>query len=235
MDLGSKARSAVQLVSQGRFGEIWAGLKTHLRSDVLAYGLRRDLAKAFEPPQAKIPIKVRPLDRHDIELFRMRSDAELSADGIYQRMGRLRMIEEGIGKGYAAVDANGSVGYVQWLFFPKDNLELQSHFHGLFPKLATDYALLEGAFTFEAFRGKGIMSAAMALIAEEAGKAGARYAITFVTQDNIPSLKGCERAGFTPYCKRTERHRLFRMGVEFKPLSQPPGNGGAVETHYQVV
>lgn len=219
MSLAGKARTVVDLARQGRFGDVWGGLKTHLRSDTVAYGLRRDLAKPFPAPAAKIPIKIRPLDDRDFDLFRVRPGADLSADGVYQRMSRLRMLEEGLGRGYAAVDAEGRVGYVQWLFLPRDNIRIAAHFHGLFPRLAPDYALLEGAFTFELFRGKGVMSSAMALIAEEAGKASARYAITFVTKDNIPSLKGCERAGFEPYCVRTERHRFFRVAIEFSPLA----------------
>jgi RimJ/RimL family protein N-acetyltransferase len=44
----------------------------------------------------------------------------------------------------------------------------------------------------------GIMSAAMALIAERATEVGARHVLTFVDQHNIASLKGCQRAGFHP-------------------------------------
>ena len=39
----------------------------------------------------------------------------------------------------------------------------------------------------------------MAQIAERGTDLGARWVITFVTVDNIPSLKGCQRAGFVPY------------------------------------
>ena len=38
----------------------------------------------------------------------------------------------------------------------------------------------------------------MALIAERGGDIGAREVITFVNLENIPSLKGCQRAGFHP-------------------------------------
>ena len=42
------------------------------------------------------------------------------------------------------------------------------------------------------------MPAAMGLIAEKGETIGARYVITFVAPDNIPSLKGCQRCGFFP-------------------------------------
>jgi RimJ/RimL family protein N-acetyltransferase len=59
-------------------------------------------------------------------------------------------------------------------------------------------ALLENAYTPPAYGGLGIMSAAMARIAEQASAFGATDVLTFVDQQNIASLKGCERAGFYP-------------------------------------
>jgi RimJ/RimL family protein N-acetyltransferase len=54
-------------------------------------------------------------------------------------------------------------------------------------------------YTPPAYRGLGIMSAAIALIAERASEFGARHVLTFVGEQNIASLKGCQRAGFHPH------------------------------------
>src|SRR2546422_11047011 len=70
------------------------------------------------------------------------------------------------------------------------------------------------------FRSQGIMSSAMAQIAERAREFGARWVVTFVDEVNVASLKGCERAGFAPYVRRTERYRLFRRMVTFVPLRE---------------
>jgi RimJ/RimL family protein N-acetyltransferase len=78
--------------------------------------------------------------------------------------------------------------------------------------------LLEGAYTPEAYRGKGIMGAAMAEIATRAAEHGARWVITFVDAHNEASLKGCVRAGFIPYLKRHEKFRLFCRRVAFEPI-----------------
>ncbi len=80
----------------------------------------------------------------------------------------------------------------------------------LYPRLAPYEALLEGAYTPEAYRGQGIIASAMALIAERAGDFGARWVVTFVDETNVASLKGCARAGFVPYLRRR---------VRFTPLS----------------
>ena len=66
-------------------------------------------------------------------------------------------------------------------------------------------------FTPARYRGMGIMSAAMARIAERASELGARYVITFVQDSNIPSLKGCQRSGFAPHLL----HQYVRYGFGF--------------------
>jgi hypothetical protein len=62
------------------------------------------------------------------------------------------------------------------------------------------------------------MSAGMSMIAEKARELDARYVLTFVGEDNVASLKGCERAGFLPYVDRRESRRLGRLRVEFAEM-----------------
>ena len=62
------------------------------------------------------------------------------------------------------------------------------------------------------------MAHAMARIAEEARCLGARWVVTFVGADNVASLKGCRKAGFSPYVERRESWRLFRRRVRCTPL-----------------
>ena len=67
-----------------------------------------------------------------------------------------------------------------------------------------DERLLEWAFTFEQYRGLGIMACAMAQIAERGTLTGARWVLTLVEKNNIASLKGCRSAGFRPHQVRQE-------------------------------
>jgi RimJ/RimL family protein N-acetyltransferase len=112
---------------------------------------------------------------------------------------------------------------MQWLIGPNENLNLQRIFRGGFPWLEPNEALLEDAFTPESHRGLGIMSCAMAHIAERGLAINARYVITFVHESNIPSLKGCKRAGFVPYKLRREQNFLFHRTISFAslPLGTP--------------
>jgi len=109
---------------------------------------------------------------------------------------------------------------MQWLVSSRENYRVQHQFGGQFPLLAADQALLEGAYTPPKHRGKKIMARAMAIIAERAQDLGARHVITFVAEGSGPSIKGCIRAGFTPYISRHESWRLLHRKFTFMPLSQ---------------
>ncbi|MQA14214.1 MAG: N-acetyltransferase [Pseudonocardiaceae bacterium] len=192
-----------------------------VRSDDEAVGLKRDLTVAHTPPEAAIAITVRPIEDRDVPRILGTDDAGLSAGEKWERARRHRLLETGAGTCYVAVSAEDEPCYLQWLFSERDNAFLQRYFRGSFPVLDGSTALLEDAFTPENFRGKRIMSAAMALIAERGADVGARYVITFVGVDNAASLKGCGRAGFSTYVHRTQRWRLFRQAISFRPAEGP--------------
>ncbi len=105
---------------------------------------------------------------------------------------------------------------MQWLIPPSENARLRTIFGNLYPALGPEEALLEGAYTPDAYRGKGIMGAAMAQVSELAGELGARWVITFVDEQNEASAKGCTRAGFAPYLRRRERFRFFHRSISFE-------------------
>jgi hypothetical protein len=215
------------LLRHGHISPLWRALRRRLGSQSCAYGLRRDLTMPFETPRAKIPVHVRPATASDEHALRA-VDPGTTGQDLYELGGRIRMLEAGLGTCYAAVDDDDRTLYVQWLIPASDNVRVQAHFGGTFPVLGPDEALLEGAFTFASSRGLHVMSEAMARIAEKGGSLGARWVVTFVTTDNQPSLKGCERAGFSPYILRRERWRLFRRQLSFEALPQgQPAEGAA--------
>jgi RimJ/RimL family protein N-acetyltransferase len=134
-------------------------------------------------------------------------------------LGQARLLRSGIETCHVAVEPDGKACYMQWLILSNENERVHAFFGNLYPRLAPDEALLEGAYTPEAYRGQGIMAAAMSQIAERASQFGARWVVTFVDESNVASLKGCARAGFEPYVRRHERFRLFRRYVSFTPVS----------------
>jgi len=187
--------------SPGGLAQIRARLTGRFKLGLYArqtrYGLGRDLTHPFTCPDAKIPIAVRPFDACDVPaLFAAGADGDDLAERL-EVAWRLAFIDRGAHGGFVAVDArNDTPCYVQWLLGPRDN-DFIARLGG-FPPLAPGEALLENAYTPRAYRGLGIMAAAMARIAERGIDLGARHVLTFVDDHNVPSLKGCQRAGFNP-------------------------------------
>ena len=215
-----KVALASSLVRGGNVREVsniigdktWASLK--------GLGLRRDLSVPFEAPAATIPISIRLMREDDVPHLIGTDDPALSGTGRLERLNRLNMIRAGFKACYVAVTDEDVPCYMQFLIGPDENDLLRTHFRGLYPTLTPEEALLEGAFTPEAFRGQRIMPCAMAQVATKAAEFDARWVITYVGTDNIASLKGCKRAGFVPFQEREERWRLFHQSVSFRPL--PP-------------
>lgn len=186
-------------------------LKPTLVARTVRYGLRRDLTKPIEHVTAKIPISSRRMTQRDIDIMLPEDASALPpADQLEVKWRRLFLDKAGIENGYVAIDErDGSPCYMQWLF-GQSEADIVEDLGG-FPRFGRDEALLECAYTPPSHRGLGIMSAAMALFAEHALDFDARYVHTFVGTENVPSLKGCRKAGFDPHMVHTRRFRLFGL------------------------
>lgn len=202
---------ARELWAERRFAEIarrGAGL---LYATRVTIGLRRDLDAACPVPAAKIPIEVRPLDEADLPHLFPDDRSGLDRRERVELATRRFHLRAGIPTCWVALDRRtGTPCYMQWLMGASHNRLIQETFpRRWFPELAPDEALLENAYTPTAYRGQGIMSCAMAMIAERAAGIGARRVITFVENTNVPSLRGCAKAGFAPHLARVERRALL--------------------------
>jgi RimJ/RimL family protein N-acetyltransferase len=218
---------AAELLRRGESSEALRAVRLRFSSDSIHYGLRRDVTVPFAAPPAKIDVVVRPLTPQD-DLSFLDPEPGLPEDVARTRRGQRHLVAARLDVCWVAVDAAGRIAYMQWLITPKDNARIREVWGGTFPQLQPDEALLEGAYTSEAFRGQGIMPHAMARIAESARGLGARWVITFVGDDNVASLKGCKKAGFSPYLERRQSWRLFRRQAVFTLL--PEGSRYSFET-----
>jgi GNAT superfamily N-acetyltransferase len=218
---------AAELLRRGEGSEALRAVKLRFSSDAIHYGLRRDVTVPFAAPPAKIEVVVRPLTPQD-DLSFLDPEPGLPEEVARTRRGQRHLVAAQLPVCWVAVDAAGKIAYMQWLVTPKHNSRIREVWGSSFPQLQPDEALLEGAYTPEAYRGQGIMPHAMARIAESAQAMGARWVITFVGDDNVASLKGCKKAGFSPYLHRRQSWRLFRRQAVFTPL--PEGSRYSFET-----
>ena len=217
-----KTGTIISLLKQKQFQELKSRFLKQIYRNFPSFGLRRDTSSEFLNPNAKIEIKVRELSENDIPGLFDLNQSDLSASDLYELTVRKKFLEEKLGKCFVAVTAEGVPCYFQWLIFPQDNERIQVSFKRRFPWLKADEALLENAYTPPRFRGLGIMPAAMSKICEKAAESGARWVLTFVAQDNIPSLKGCHKAGFKEYLVRSDKwylHPFFRS-LKFTPIEK---------------
>lgn len=212
-----RAHEFVRLLESGDAAVALRPIRKRLRSHVVSYGLRRDLTVPFSAPPARIELDVRPLAPDD-DLSFLNTGRGPGFEDNWERLARRRLVEARLGTCWVAIAPDGKPAYMQWLIGPRDNPRIRARWGNLFPTLAPNEALLEGAYTPVQYRGLGVMPHAMARIAEAASDLAARFVITFVTEENIPSLKGCKKAGFWPYVERRHSWLLFRRHVEFIPL-----------------
>lgn len=191
-----------------------------LYGDWTSIGLRRDLTEHLTPPSAKIPIRVRLFEPRDIASLFTLPEGASDADR-YEVEYRRAILAEEFAPCFVAETEEGIACYMQWLLSSHENERIRRFFNRRFPPLTSQELLLEGAYVPPRFRGLRIMPAAMARVAEMGHEMGGSSVITFVEYDNIPSLKGCQRAGFVPYLVRRDRWVLTPKlrSLRFVPLS----------------
>ena len=186
--------------------------------DKLFFGLRCDLAKLPPRQKAKMPVKMEPVDLQCYEAFAAEFALVTGHDAV-EVYARERLREAGVSGAHHTLAANGESAFVQWLVLADAQDRLHSFQPGRYRHLGPDEALIEGAYTFTASRGKGLMIEGMGQLLVKAREAGAKTAWTYVALENLPSLRGCARVGFEPDHLRRNRRRLGAMQTEFLPLT----------------
>ncbi len=210
-------KNAIELLQNGHYMIILNEIKKRIYHHSISYGLKRDLTQHFQPPSASVPITIRRIKESDVQSMLIQNQSITDTDPRLAAH-QVDMVRANIPTCYVATTFDDIACYMQWLMGPEQNDQIQNYFKGVFPRLKHNEALIEGAFMHPGYRGLKIMPAAMSRIAEKAKLVGLRWVITFVDVENIASLKGCERSGFTPYIIREERWIFFVQIVTFLPL-----------------
>ena len=212
-------RTIFRMIRRGESGVVLKEFRDRLWSNETSLVLRCDLRQHHHAPPPKIAIRLSPMELGDFPSI------------VAERPRRLPVLLDDIPGGYVAVTEAGELAFMIWLVFSSEWPRFERHFKGeIAEPLKADECMLEFAYTFEKFRGLGVMSAAMVMIAEEAVKLqpSVRWAYNYIRLSNEASLKGCRNAGFRPYLKREERWRAMRLRQKFVPLR--PGSPFPFET-----
>jgi len=171
--------------------------------------LRCDLHEPQGEITAKIPLNLRLLREKDLPSI------------IRERPRRLPLLLEKIPTCYVAFTSAGEPAYINWVVFNTDWERFSPYFAGrLHKELESNECVFEFAYTFEKFRGLGVMGAALRMIIAEIAheRPHVRWGYTYILDKNIPSLKGCRNAGFQPYMQREEHWRALHMRQVFSSI-----------------
>jgi RimJ/RimL family protein N-acetyltransferase len=192
----SKARFAVLLLRVGGPIPVLLQLKRQLYSRGTFLGLEKylELDGIRIPCGVEYTLSLASDDDMNEILERAKHESRQSAHELVQRKW---FYDAGFRNCYVAraVDT-GEPCYIQWMISLADGEVLARRFAKRFPKLEEHEVLLENAYTFEKYRGKRLMPSVELRLAEVAREKGFKRMITYVLDDNVASLKGCERAGF---------------------------------------
>jgi hypothetical protein len=131
----------------------------------------------------------------------------------------MRLHEVGVKTLHVARDEHREPVYVQWLITADDRAALDAVAADSWPPLAPDDVLLEFAYTFTPFRGMGVMGDGMGRLLRIAAAHGASIAYTYVTLDNVPSLRGCANVGFVLDHMRESTIRMGRRRSDIRPAT----------------
>lgn len=179
-----------------------------------SFGLRCDLAALPPRRPAKIALSMVPAgSAAEAGLL-----AEVEADPENAEAAqRVALCNQGVRRLYVARDQSGAACYCQWVIWPQDHHLIDEYSPGLYPKLAEGEVLLEGAYTYGAFRRLGAMADGMHQLSEIARSEGAKVAFTYVASDYPPSIRGCANVGYDLDHLRVSTRRLFRRTLTFVP------------------
>jgi hypothetical protein len=120
---------------------------------------------------------------------------ELDCDSRREVATSLRFWQLGF-RGCHLLEERGLIAYLQWLFLPSDAARLQEHFPTRYLPLGGSEAMIENAFTFPSFRGRGFHPHATVELLRLAKSQGCRAVVTYIRKDKISSLNNCMSVGF---------------------------------------
>ena len=209
------AGKAFGLLRAGEWRPVLNALRTLLYSDSYAYGLCRDLTVRVDVPAPAILLTIRPIERSDVQAF---TEIDHHATRPALPYAHSRLLASDIQTCYVAVTEEGAPCNMQYLILPSENDKVQRVLQGLFPRLAEDEALLEGAFTPRGMPRTRNHAVRYGGLGTEGKEGGGTAAPDVRHPPERSRAQGCRRAGFVPNMLVTRRFRLFKRRFTFTPL-----------------
>ena len=206
-----KVRYGILLIKNGGLWLFWHHLKRQIYGKSTFWVLERDLQTDNGHIPCGIEYSLRPASKEDMEEVLRISRSE-SRESVYDLIQRKWFCESGFYDCYIArtADTNDPC-YIQWLVTSANVHMVSRGFRCRFPRLREDEVLVENVYTFEKYRGKGVMPSAIDVLSRLARRKGFKRMLTCVREDNTYSLRGFEKAGFKKFGEIREIRFLFSI------------------------
>jgi hypothetical protein len=102
------------------------------------------------------------------------------------------------------------IAYIQWIIFPTENHLITRSYSGRYYPLTERQVMIENAFTFPRYRGRGYFLSGTMLLLEMAKNYGYRSALCYIRKDRINPLNEFTQIGF----------KIIKMVREYKLLGK---------------
>lgn len=137
---------------------------------------------------------VSPISAEDIDDIRGQLDSFEPQD---RREIMSRLIFYGRGFRNCYVMRHGDdLAYIQWIIFPSENDLITRWYSRRYYTLATRQVMIENAFTFPRYRGRGYLQSGTLQLLELARNSGYGSAVCYIRKDRITPLNEFTRMGF---------------------------------------
>jgi L-amino acid N-acyltransferase YncA len=204
-----KLRYAILLIKVAGLMPFLRELRRQIYSKTTFLGLEKTLEPNTVHVQCRTKYSLRPASREDMEEILSEAKQEVG-ESARELLQRKWFYDCGFRDCYVARAAgSGDLCYIQWLVSSRDDSVVKRGFTKRLPRLKRDEILVENTFTFPKYRGNGVYPSAMVELADIARSRGFRRMLVYVREDNIASLKGCQRAGFKEFERIPEVKLLF--------------------------
>jgi GNAT superfamily N-acetyltransferase len=199
---------ATRLLRTGGIRVFFAQLKRQIYSRDALFGFEKALLAGSSRVKRQVPFILAQAKSQDIEELVTRAQAE-SRDSVHELLERKWFYESGFHDCYIARNTDNGEPYgIAWLISPEE--AGKDGFTSRLPELKKDEVLLENCYTFEKYRGKGIMPAMVDELCEKALARKFQRLITYIRLDNLASLRVFDKLEFKKFEEISELKFLFR-------------------------
>ncbi len=205
----NKAHSALTILRVGGPGPFVHHLRCQLYDQATFLALARFTDEPVDAVPCTVDYQLDIAKEADMEEVGGLAKSE-GGESAWELIGRKWYFESGFRDCYIARTRDtGELCFLQFMVSLPQYQLIAADFRHRLPPISEDEVWLENSYTFRKFRGKKVMSSVLVDLGEVAKQQGIRRMVTYIREDNIPSIKGCERAGFKVFGSAVERKLLF--------------------------